>query len=132
MTSTSITSPISAAATWDVAAEDYDVMLGGPNVYTSLFCKDGLEMLNWQSGTKELRVLDVAAGPGAFTFEVWKKLRSLQIEKPYILAIDFAPKMIERLRVHAKERNAIEIETRVMDGQALELEDNSFDIAASF
>jgi SAM-dependent methyltransferase len=70
----------------------------------------------------EHEVLEVAAGSGALTQALAGRVKSL-------LATDFAPAMIEVLR--ERMVGATNVSYAVMDGQALELEDNRFDRAAS-
>jgi ubiquinone/menaquinone biosynthesis C-methylase UbiE len=48
----------------------------------------------------------------------------------YVLATDMSPVMLEHLEARA-HKEGLSVETRVMDGHALELEDNAFDIAGS-
>ena len=47
-----------------------------------------------------------------------------------MLATDFAPRMIEVLRERLEALGATNVRCEVMDGQALDLEDSSFDAAA--
>ena len=68
-------------------------------------------------------VLEVGAGSGALTEVLFRRVESL-------LATDFAPRMIEVLRERLEELGATNVRCEVMDGQALELEDSSFDAAA--
>ena len=69
------------------------------------------------------RVLEVGAGSGVLTEVLFPRVESL-------LATDFAPRMIEVLRERLEELGATNVRCEVMDGQALELEDSSFDAAA--
>lgn len=69
-----------------------------------------------------LRVLEVAAGSGALTEALHPLVGSL-------LATDFSPLMLERLKKRLRSRGAKNVECAVMDGQALEVEDASFDRA---
>jgi SAM-dependent methyltransferase len=48
-----------------------------------------------------------------------------------VLAVDISPTMIERLRARARAEQLESVETRVMDGQALDLPDDSVDVSAS-
>ena len=48
-----------------------------------------------------------------------------------VLAVDFAPVMIERLNARAREERLSGLEAYVMDGHALDLEDGTFDISGS-
>lgn len=68
-------------------------------------------------------VLEVAAGSGALTEALFPRVKSL-------VATDFAPQMIEVLRERLGALGATNVQCEVMDGQALELEDASFDAAA--
>lgn len=68
-------------------------------------------------------VLDVGAGSGGAALAMAEQ--GLQVT-----AIDGSPRMVERLQVRAAERN-LPVEARVMDGQALQLEDADFDAALS-
>lgn len=70
------------------------------------------------------RVLDVAAGTGAFSLSAAKLGAD-------VLATDFADGMVEHMRNRIDEALIHNIETRVMDGQALTLADDSFDVGVS-
>jgi ubiquinone/menaquinone biosynthesis C-methylase UbiE len=74
-----------------------------------------LVMLNVQAGE---RVLLLGAGTGLDLDFLPREAR--------IAAIDITPAMIDRLRRRA-ERLGLEVDARVMDGQALEFADGSFD-----
>jgi SAM-dependent methyltransferase len=67
--------------------------------------------------------LEVAAGSGALTQALSKRVKSL-------LATDFAPEMVEILRERVRAAGAHHVNCEVMDGQALALDDGSFDRAA--
>lgn len=71
----------------------------------------------------ESEVLEVAAGSGALTHALYPRVKSL-------LATDFSPQMIEILRERLEAEGATNVRTAVMDGQALDLDDSSFDAAA--
>jgi ubiquinone/menaquinone biosynthesis C-methylase UbiE len=71
-----------------------------------------------------MRFLDVAAGSGALTIPAAR--RGAQV-----LSTDMSPVMLERLEARARQEGLANLETRVMDGHALELEDDTFDIAGS-
>jgi SAM-dependent methyltransferase len=68
-----------------------------------------------------VEALEVGAGSGAITGTLAGRVKSL-------LATDFAPGMLELLRERMKDH--AHVECRLMDGQALELDDDSFDRAA--
>lgn len=47
------------------------------------------------------------------------------------MAVDIAPAMIARLRERAREEGLAQLDARVMDGHALDLPDDGFDLSAS-
>jgi SAM-dependent methyltransferase len=67
--------------------------------------------------------LEVAAGSGALTHVLAKRVKSL-------LATDFAQDMIAILRERMRAAGAAHVTCEVMDGQALSLDDDRFDRAA--
>lgn len=85
------------------------------------FGEDAVRLAGVGAGT---RLLDVAAGGGALSIPAAKAGAD-------VMATDIAPVLLERLEARAQEAGINTIETRVMDGHALELEDSSFDVAAS-
>jgi SAM-dependent methyltransferase len=104
---------------WGAVAADYHAFAG--NV-TRPFAEDAAELVRIGKGT---RVLDVAAGTGNFTFAAASRGAS-------VLATDFAAGMIDYLRGEAERRGLSDrLRCDVMDGQQLELDDESFDVAAS-
>jgi ubiquinone/menaquinone biosynthesis C-methylase UbiE len=102
---------------WDRIAPGYDKT----NTPTQMWLgHEGLRRAGLRPGT---RFLDVAAGSGALSIPA-ARLGAL------VLATDQSPVMLELLRARAS-REGLNIETRVMDGQAPDLADNSFDMAGS-
>jgi len=81
------------------------------------------EFVDHLDPSSDCRALEVAAGSGALTAALAKRVKSL-------VATDFAPKMIEVLEERLEKAGIDNVETKVMDGQALEVEDDSFDRAA--
>jgi len=71
----------------------------------------------------DTEALEVAAGSGALTQALAKRVKSL-------LATDFAEEMIAILRERMRANGAENVTCEVMDGQALALDDASFDRAA--
>jgi 2-polyprenyl-3-methyl-5-hydroxy-6-metoxy-1,4-benzoquinol methylase len=57
-------------------------------------------------------VLDVAAGSGALTETLARRIKSL-------LATDFSPKMVEILHQHMNKNGIKNVKVEAMDGQAL-------------
>src|SRR5512143_1773087 len=111
--------PEQRAGAWSAVAAAYDTF---SQQVTLPFAEDAARLVRIGPGT---RVLDVAAGTGNFAF-IAARLGAK------VLATDFAPGMVERIRRKAQEQGlADRIDTAVMDGQALDLPDASFDVAAS-
>jgi SAM-dependent methyltransferase len=81
---------------------------------------EGLRRAELRAG---MRFLDVAAGSGALSIPAARL-------GAQVLATDQSPVMLKLLRARARQEG-LTIETRVMDGHALELDDNSFDMAGS-
>lgn len=71
-----------------------------------------------------VRFLDVACGSGALAIPAAHRGAD-------VVAVDIAPTMIERLRMRASAEGLSTIEGRVMNGEALELPDDTFDVSAS-
>ena len=82
--------------------------------------KEGLRRADLRSG---MRFLDVAAGSGALSIPAARL-------GAQVLATDMSPVMLEHLDARAR-KEGLSVETRIMDGHALELEDNTFDVAGS-
>lgn len=102
---------------WDKIAKGYD----RTNTPTQMWVgNEGLRRAGVRSGMK---FLDVAAGSGALSIPAARL-------GAQVLATDQSPAMLEHLDARAR-KEGLAIETRVMDGHALELEDNSFDVAGS-
>jgi ubiquinone/menaquinone biosynthesis C-methylase UbiE len=83
--------------------------------------EDALRRVGLRPG---MRFLDVASGSGALS------LPGARLGAQ-VLAVDLSPAMIERLQVRARQEGLSNIEGRVMDGHALELESDTFDITGS-
>lgn len=109
--------PEQRADAWSAVADAYDRF---SQQVTLPFAEDAARLVRIGPGT---HVLDIAAGTGNFAFAAARR-------GARVLATDFAPGMIDRLAAKAREES-LTIETAVMDGQALELPDRSFDVAAS-
>ncbi|MFO1144931.1 MAG: methyltransferase domain-containing protein [Amaricoccus sp.] len=104
-------------AAWDRIAPGYD----RTNTPTQMWLgEEGLKRAGLQPG---MRFLDVAAGSGALAIPAAH--RGAQV-----LAADQSPAMLALLARRA-EAEGLAVETRVMDGHALTLEDGSFDMAGS-
>jgi ubiquinone/menaquinone biosynthesis C-methylase UbiE len=105
------------ADAWDRIAPGYD----RTNTPTQMWVGgEGLRRAGVRAG---MRFLDVAAGSGALSIPAARL-------GARVTAIDRSATMRELLTARAR-REGLEIRTQVMDGQALELADDSFDCAGS-
>ena len=109
------TPPDHTPESWGAAAEAYEKWMMPTS---TLYAEDPLRLVDLKPGE---RVLDVAAGTGplALAASRWGA---------EVIATDSSPGMIERLR--ARE-GILGLIVKLMDGQALELPDDSFDAAFS-
>jgi SAM-dependent methyltransferase len=104
-------------AAWDKIAAGYD----RTNTPTQMWLgNEGLRRAGLRPG---MRFLDVAAGSGALSIPAARL-------GAQVLATDQSPAMLALLEARALEEG-LAIETRVMDGHALALDDASFDLAGS-
>jgi ubiquinone/menaquinone biosynthesis C-methylase UbiE len=102
---------------WDRIAPGYD----RTNMPTQMWLGgEGLRRVGLQAG---MRFLDVAAGSGALSIPAARL-------GARVLATDHSPAMLELLAARARDER-LTIETRVMDGHALDVADNSFDVVGS-
>jgi ubiquinone/menaquinone biosynthesis C-methylase UbiE len=102
---------------WDKIAPGYD----RTNTPTQMWL--GHESLNRAGLRSGMRFLDVAAGSGALGIPAARL-------GAQVVATDQSPVMLGLLQERARQEG-LKSETRVMDGHALELDDNSFDMAGS-
>jgi ubiquinone/menaquinone biosynthesis C-methylase UbiE len=110
--------PLTEPGPWNAVAAAYDEVCFGQ--FAEL-ADAAIELLAPESGD---RVLDVAAGPGTLAVRLAPRVG-------HVMAIDFAEVMIERLRGHIMRSRLPNLEARLMNGQELAFEDNSFDAAVS-
>lgn len=103
---------------WDAASAGYAEKVA-PYLMES-FAQDHIDRLD-VNGKSE--TLEVAAGSGALTGLLAQNVRCL-------LATDFSPGMIEQLKKKITGAGLRNVEFDVMDGQALDVYDASFDRAA--
>jgi ubiquinone/menaquinone biosynthesis C-methylase UbiE len=104
-------------AAWDEIAVGYDRTNTPSQMWVA---NEGLRRAGLRPG---MRFLDVAAGSGALSIPAARL-------GARVLAVDLSPVMLERLEQRAQEEG-LTVETRVMDGEALELDDDGFDMAGS-
>ncbi len=105
-------------AAWTEIAPGYDEHVTPSNM---TLAESALERAGLRG---DMRVLDVAAGSGALSVPAARA-------GARVLATDLSPAMVERIEARAREAGFANLEARVMDGQALDLEDDTFDVAAS-
>jgi ubiquinone/menaquinone biosynthesis C-methylase UbiE len=102
---------------WDKIAAGYDEFVTPTHMWLA---NEGLRRAGLRPG---MRFLDVAAGSGALSIPAARL-------GARVLSTDISPSMLERLEARAR-KEGLSLETRVMDGHALELEDNTFDVSGS-
>ena len=73
------------------------------------------------------RVLDLAAGAGEQTIQAAKRVG----QTGHVLATDLSPNILEFCAADARKHGLTNVETRAMDGENLELPDDSFDVVMS-
>ena len=102
---------------WNDIAAGYDEFVTSTHLSIS---EEALHLAGLRAG---MRFLDVAAGSGALSVPAAR----LGAE---VLSVDLSPNMLQRLERRARKEN-LHVQTRVMDGHALELEDDTFDVVGS-
>ena len=119
-----ITTPqqiVDTPESWDAASEGYAEKVA-PFLMES-FAQAHIDRLYLNGQTE---TLEVAAGSGALTELLARNVKCL-------LATDFSPKMIDLARRRISKAGIRNVEFEVMDGQALDVYDASFDrVACSF
>jgi ubiquinone/menaquinone biosynthesis C-methylase UbiE len=103
---------------WDAASKGYAEKVA-PYLMES-FAQEHIDRLDLNGKTK---TIEVAAGSGALTGLLAKNVKSL-------LATDFSPKMIGLAKRKIAKAGIANVEFEVMDGQALLVDDDTFDRAA--
>jgi ubiquinone/menaquinone biosynthesis C-methylase UbiE len=104
-------------AAWDQVAAGYDEFV------TPTYFGLAAEALRRAGLRPGMRLLDVAAGSGAVSLSAARLGAK-------VTSVDISPVMVERLTSRAREEG-LDLEVRVMDGHALDLEDDTFDLVAS-
>lgn len=104
-------------AEWDRIAPGYD----RTNTATQMWL--GAEALRRADLRAGMRFLDVAAGSGALSIPAARV-------GAQVLATDQSPVMLDLLAARAKQER-LTVDTRAMDGHALDLPSDSFDVAGS-
>lgn len=102
---------------WNKIAAGYDRFVTPTHISIAA---EGLHNAELRPG---MRFLDVASGSGALSIPAARLGAN-------VLSVDISSVMLERLKARAK-KEGLSVETRVMDGHSLELEDDTFDITGS-
>lgn len=103
---------------WTDCSDAYESFAAG---ITRSFARDAARLVRISAGCM---VLDVAAGTGEFAFAAAER-------GARVLATDFSPSMLALLE-KCRHRLGIEgVDTALMDGQALALDDGTYDVAGS-
>lgn len=85
------------------------------------------EMLNLAGVQRGSRVLDVAAGAGGQTLTAARRVGA----EGYVLATDISSKILAHAAEDARKAGMSNIETQVLDGEALDVEAGTFDAVIS-
>jgi len=109
---------------WQVAAEAWYRWSPTLNQWLGKATDKMLEMAGISSGG---RVLDIAAGAGEQSITTAKKVGP----SGYILATDISSNILEYAKQMAHQEGINNMETKVMDGENLTLEDETFDAVIS-
>ncbi len=102
---------------WDEIAGGYDAFVTSTHMWLA---NEGLRRAGLRSG---MLFLDVAAGSGALSIPAARL-------GAQVLSTDMSSVMLEKLGARAR-KEGLNLETRVMDGHALALEDNTFEVFLS-
>lgn len=105
-------------AAWDRLAAGYDEYVTPTHMWVG---DQAARRAGVGPGT---RFLDVACGSGALSIPAARL-------GARVTAVDHSPEMIERLTARARREGIADLTASVMDGHALELEDDRFDVAGS-
>lgn len=103
---------------WDAVADGFDRHMT-PRTMTV-----GQQVVDLLPIGPGVSVLDVGAGSGGLSVPAARAGAD-------VVAVDLSPTMVERLRARADAEGLGHLDARVGDGMALELEDDSFDVAMS-
>lgn len=109
---------------WQAAAEAWYRWSPTLNQWLGKATDKMLEMAGLSSGH---RVLDIAAGAGEQSITTAKKVGTTG----YVLATDISPNILEYAKQMAEQAGLNNIETKVMDGENLTLDDETFDAVIS-
>ncbi len=109
---------------WQVAASAWNRWRPFIDQWLGAATETMLDLANIHSGS---RVLDVAAGAGGQTLATARRVGS----SGYVLATDISSNILEFAASNAHAAGLTNVETRVLDGENLEVEPESFDAVIS-
>lgn len=118
-TQTAAATPEQTRRAWDRIATRYDAHVTPTGDWT--LPREALDSVGLRPGE---RFLDVASGTGALALPAARAGAG-------VLAVDLSPEMIGLLRERARSEGLDDVEARVMDGHALDLDDDAFDVVGS-
>jgi ubiquinone/menaquinone biosynthesis C-methylase UbiE len=104
---------------WDALAPRFDRFT--TQDWSMPFGEQALRSVDLRPG---VRLLDVACGSGGLAIPAARRGAD-------VVAVDIAPAMIDRLTARVQAEGLSNIVGRVMNGEALELPDDTFDVSAS-
>ena len=107
---------------WDHSAQGWNSQSAKIRCWLTEATSAMIEMANIRPG---MRVLDVAAGAGDQTLDIAKRVGT----EGRVLATDLSPRILELCRDNARNAGFENINTLAADGEALQLEESSFDAA---
>ena len=109
---------------WQAAAEAWYNWSPTLNLWLGKATDKMLEMADIKSGD---HVLDIAAGAGEQSITAAKKVGS----SGYVLATDISSNILQYAKQMAKQAGINNLETKVMDGENMTLDDETFDAVIS-
>ena len=118
MANETMTAATDASDAWESMATGFDKVL---TPVTMTLADEALRLAGLRPG---MRFLDIAAGSGALSIPAARS-------GARVLATDFAPTMVKRLEARARAEKLDSVVARVMDANALDLEDDMFHVVAS-
>ncbi|MET0409887.1 MAG: methyltransferase domain-containing protein [Polyangiaceae bacterium] len=111
-------------AQWESAAEAWHRWGPTLRMWLGPATEQMLDLAGVQAGT---RVLDIAAGAGDQTLQIARRVGP----GGSVLATDLSPHILTFAAAEARRAGLGNVDTRVMDGEQLELPDDSFDAVVS-
>ena len=107
---------------WEKAAQGWNDQTPQIRAWLRSATDPMLDMAGIQSGS---RVLDVAAGAGDQTLDIAERVGP----QGFVLATDLSPAILEFAAINARRAGHGNVETRVVDGERLQVDEASFDAA---